>query len=99
MKNGFGNIRHFSDDGISGTTFEREGFQSMIAELEDGNLDTIIVKDLSRLGRDYVYSGLYMEMFREKGVRFIAVNNGIDTSDQSVTDIVPFLNIMKNKFT
>jgi len=98
MKNGFSNIRHFSDDGISGTTFEREGFQSMIAELEDGNIDTIPVKDLSRLGRDYIHVGLYMEMFREKGVRFIAINNGIDTNDQSVTDIVPFLNIMNEWF-
>lgn len=94
-KNGFVNIRHFTDDGVSGTTFDREGFQSMIAEVEAGNVAVIIVKDMSRFGRDYLKVGFYTEvMFKEKGVRFIAVNNGIDSSNQQDSDFTPFLNIM-----
>lgn len=96
-KNGFVNIRHFTDDGVSGTTFDREGFQSMIAEVEAGNVAVIIVKDMSRFGRDYLKVGFYTEvMFKEKGVRFIAINNGIDSSNQQDSDFTPFLNIMKN---
>ena len=94
-KNGFVNIRHFIDDGVSGTTFDREGFQSMIAEVEAGNVAVIIVKDTSRFGRDYLKVGFYTEvMFKEKGVRFIAINNGIDSSNQQDSDFTPFLNIM-----
>ena len=94
-KNGFVNIRHFTDDGVSGTTFDREGFQSMIAEVEAGNVAVIIVKDMSRFGRDYLNVGFYTEvMFKEKGVRFIAINNGIDSSNQQDSDFTPFLNIM-----
>ena len=94
-KNGFVNIRHFTDDGVSGTTFDREGFQSMIAEVEAGNVAVIIVKDMSRFGRDYLKVGFYTEvMFKEKGVRFIAINNGIDSSNQQDSDFTPFLNIM-----
>ena len=94
-KNGFVNIRHFIDDGVSGTTFDREGFQSMIAEVEAGNVAVIIVKDMSRFGRDYLKVGFYTEvMFKEKGVRFIAINNGIDSSNQQDSDFTPFLNIM-----
>lgn len=94
-KNGFVNIRHFTDDGVSGTTFDREGFQSMITEVEAGNVAVIIVKDMSRFGRDYLKVGFYTEvMFKEKGVRFIAINNGIDSSNQQDSDFTPFLNIM-----
>lgn len=94
-KNGFVNIRHFTDDGVSGTTFDREGFQSMIAEVEAGNVAVVIVKDMSRFGRDYLKVGFYTEvMFKEKGVRFIAINNGIDSSNQQDSDFTPFLNIM-----
>ena len=94
-KNGFVNIRHFTDDGVSGTTFDREGFQSMIAEVEAGNVAVIIVKDMSRFGRDYLKVGFYTEvMFKEKGVRFIAINNGTDSSNQQDSDFTPFLNIM-----
>lgn len=94
-KNGFVNIRHFTDDGVSGTTFDREGFQSMIAEVEAGNVAVIIVKDMSRFGRDYLKVGFYTEvMFKEKGVRFIAINNSIDSSNQQDSDFTPFLNIM-----
>lgn len=94
-KNGYAPIRHFTDDGVSGTTFEREGFQAMIAEVEAGNVGAVIVKDMSRFGRDYLKVGFYTEvMFKEKGVRFIAINNGIDSANQQDSDFTPFLNIM-----
>ena len=94
-KNGYSPIRHFTDDGVSGTTFEREGFQAMIAEVEAGNVSAVIVKDMSRFGLDYLKVGFYTEvMFKEKGVRFIAINNGIDSANQQDSDFTPFLNIM-----
>lgn len=94
-KNGFRNIRHFTDDGVSEITFEREGFQKMIAEVEAGNVDMVIVKDMSRFGRNYLKVGFYTEMlFPEKGVRFIAINNGVD----SITDSRAGLNGGKKKF-
>lgn len=94
-RNNFQNIRHFTDDGVSGTTFDRKGFQAMIAEVEAGKVATIIVKDMSRFGRDYLKVGFYTEvMFKDKDVRFIAVNNGIDNDKQSDNDFTPFLNIM-----
>lgn len=94
-RNNFQNIRHFTDDGVSGTTFDRKGFQAMIAEVEAGKVATIIVKDMSRFGRDYLKVGFYTEvMFKDKDVRFIAVNNGIDSDKQNDNDFTPFLNIM-----
>ncbi len=94
-KNGFTNLRHFTDDGVSGTTFDREGFKAMIAEVEAGNVDCLLVKDMSRFGRDYLKVGFYTDiLFKEKGVRFIAVNNGIDSAKQGDNDFTPFLNIM-----
>ena len=75
-KNGFNNIQHFTDDGYSGTNFNRPGFQSMIAEIEAGHIATVIVKDMSRFGRNYLEVGFYTEIqFPSKGVRFIAINN------------------------
>ena len=98
QRNGFTNIRHFTDDGVSGTTFDRDGFKAMIAEVEAGNVSTIIVKDMSRFGRDYLKVGSDTDvMFRDKGIRFIAVNNGIDSDKQGDSDFTPFLNIM-NEF-
>ena len=95
LKNGFGRYVHFSDDGVSGTTFERKGFQSMIAEIEAGTIGAVIVKDMSRLGRDYLQVGFYTEVFfRQKGVRFIAVSNNIDSDDGASGEFAPFLNIM-----
>ncbi|SFU87539.1 recombinase family protein [Butyrivibrio sp. M55] len=94
-KHGFDTVRHFTDDGISGTTFDRKGFKAMIEEVLEGNISTIIVKDMSRFGRDYLKVGYYTEiMFVEKGVRFIAVNNNIDSANQTDSDFTPFLNIM-----
>lgn len=96
--NGFRNTKFFIDDGVSGTTFERDGFKAMLAEIENGNVDTVIVKDMSRFGRDYLKVGFYTEiLFVEKNVRFIAINNGIDSANQTDSDFTPFLNIM-NEF-
>ncbi|MDR2559159.1 MAG: DUF4368 domain-containing protein, partial [Oscillospiraceae bacterium] len=91
--NGFANVRHFSDDGISGVRFDRPAFMEMIAEVEAGNVATIIVKDGSRLGRDYLRVGLYRELFREKGVRFISINDNYD-SDKGEDDFTPFREII-----
>jgi len=94
-KNGFTNLRHFSDDGVSGTTFERKGFQAMLAEIEAGNVAVVIVKDMSRFGRDYLQVGYYTEVFfRQKSVRFIAVSNNIDSANSESGEFAPFLNIM-----
>ena len=94
-KNDFANIRHFTDDGVSGTTFERKGFRDMIDEIESGNVGTVICKDMSRIGRDYLQTGFYMEVFfRQHGVRFIAVSNGIDSKNGESNEFAPFLNIM-----
>ncbi len=94
-RNGFTNLRHFTDDGVSGTTFDREGFKAMIAEVEAGNVACLLVKDMSRFGRDYLKVGFYTDiLFKEKGVRFIAINNGIDSEKQGDNDFTPFLNIM-----
>ena len=96
-RHGFRNIRHYTDDGVSGTTFERSGFQAMIADMEAGRLGVIIVKDLSRLGREYIQSGQYMELiFPVYGVRFIAVNNGVDSDDPNTIEVTPLLNIMND---
>lgn len=92
---GFKNIRHFSDDGYSGTNFNRPGFTALLAEVEAGHVDTVIVKDMSRFGRNYLQVGFYTEVqFPNKGVRFIAVNNNVDSSKPSDNDFTPFLNIM-----
>ena len=94
-RNGFVNIYHYTDDGVSGTTFDRQGFQKMIKAVEENKVSTVIVKDMSRFGRDYLKVGFYTEiLFKEKGVRFIAINNGIDSEKQAESDFTPFLNIM-----
>lgn len=92
-KNGFPNPIHFTDDGISGTRFDRPGFLAMMKEVEAGNVDTIILKDLSRMGRDYLKVGQYVEILRQKGVRLIAINDGVD-SFKGEDDFLPFRNIM-----
>jgi len=94
-RNGFGPVRHFCDDGVSGTTFERKGFKEMLVEIEAGNIGAVIVKDMSRLGRNYLQVGFYTEVFfREKAVRFIAVSNNIDSANGESSEFAPFLNIM-----
>lgn len=93
---GFANTRHFTDDGISGTRFNRPGFMKMMEEVEAGNVSCICVKDLSRIGRDYLKVGQVMEMLRIKGVRLIAINDGVDT-DQGEDEFMPFRNLL-NEF-
>nr|WP_317854840.1 recombinase family protein [Chakrabartyella piscis] len=98
--NGFARIKHFSDDGYSGVDFNRPGFKAMIEEVEKGNVAEIITKDLSRFGRNYLKVGFYTEiMFPEKDVRFIAINNGVDSSKQGENDFTPFLNIMNEWYS
>ena len=94
-RNGHHNIKHFTDDGVSGTTFDRPGFNAMVEEIQQGNISTVIVKDMSRFGRDYLQVGFYTEvMFPKKGVRFISINNNIDSDNPADSDFTPFLNIM-----
>ena len=92
-RNGFPRFRHYTDDGVSGTRFDRPGFMAMMEEVEDGNVEAIIVKDMSRLGRDYLKVGQVMEILRQRGVRLIAINDNVDT-DKGDNDMTPFLNIM-----
>ena len=94
-KNGFSNIVHFSDDGYSGGSFDRPSWKRLIGEIENGNVSTIIVKDMSRVGRDYLQVGFYTEvMFREKNIRFVAISNNIDSQNSESGEFAPFLNIM-----
>ena len=81
-QNGFTNLRWYTDDGYSGANFQRPGFQAMLADIEAGEVGTVIVKDMSRLGRNYLQVGFYTEMlFPQKGVRFIAVNDNVDSAN------------------
>ena len=94
LDRGYTNIQFYIDDGVSGTTFNRAGFQSMIADVEAGKVKRVIVKDMSRLGRDYLQVGLYTEIFfPEHDVHFIAVNDGVD-SNQEDNEFTPFRNII-----
>ncbi len=94
-RNGLINTRHYTDDGYSGVNFNRPGFQKMIDEVKAGSIGTIIVKDMSRFGRNYLEVGFYTEvMFPEKGIHFIAINNSIDSDNSNDNDFAPFLNIM-----
>ena len=94
-KNGFTPTKHFSDDGYSGVTFERPSFKEMIDEVRAGNISTIICKDLSRLGRNYLQVGYFTEiLFPQCDVRFIAINNSVDSANGTDNDFTPFINIM-----
>ena len=94
LDHGWKNIRFYIDDGISGTTFNRPGFQEMIADIEAGIVKRVIIKDMSRLGRDYLQVGMYTEiMFPEHDIHFIAVNDGVD-SKQGDNEFTPFRNII-----
>lgn len=92
-QHGFTNIVHYTDDGISGTRFDRPGFQRMISAVEEGQIAVVCVKDMSRFGRDYLQVGIYMEMLRKNGVRLIALNDNVDT-DKGDDEFAPFRNIM-----
>ena len=92
-QNGFSNLRWYTADGYSGANFQRPGFQAMLADIEAGKVGTVIVKDMSRLGRNYLQVGMYTEMiFPQKGVRFIAINDGVDSA-QGENDFAPLRNI------
>ena len=92
-QNGFSNLRWYTDDGYSGANFQRPGFQAMLADIEAGKVGTVIVKDMSRLGRNYLQVGMYTEMiFPQKNVRFIAINAGVDSA-QGENDFAPLRNI------
>ena len=95
-RNGLPNPTHFTDDGVSGTRFDRPGFLAMMEEVEAGRVEAIVLKDMSRLGRDYLKVGQVMEILRQRGVRLIAINDGVD-SLKGDDDFTPFRNIM-NEF-
>ena len=97
-KNGLLHPKFFVDDGYSGTTFDRPAFREMEAMAENGEIATIVVKDMSRLGRDYLQVGMYTEMlFPAHDIRFIAINNGVDSINGTENDMTPFINIF-NEF-
>ena len=92
---GFTNCVHYTDDGYSGVNFDRPGWNRMIDDMEAGKIGVVLVKDMSRIGRNYLSTGFYTEeVFRKLGVRFIAVSNGIDSNDPSTNEFAPIMNIM-----
>ena len=91
---GFLVVNEYVDDGFSGTNFERPSFKRMIEDIEDGKINCVVTKDLSRLGRNYILTGQYTELyFPSKGVRYIAIHDGVDTIRED-NDIAPFKNIV-----
>jgi len=93
LSHGMTLYRHFTDDGISGTRFDRPGFQAMIDEVRGGNIEAVIIKDMSRFGRDYLQVGTYMEVLRKNDTRLIALNDNVDTL-KGDDEFTPFRNIM-----
>ena len=94
---GLTNQRYYVDDGVSGTTFERDGFKAMLRDIENGIVGTVIVKDMSRFGRNYLMVGQYLELvFPEYGVRFIAISDNVDSAE-GMSDMIPFSNITSRK--
>ena len=95
---GFTNCIHYSDDGWSGGNFERPAWKRMVADIEANKIGTVIVKDMSRIGREYLQTGFYVDVFfRQHNVRFIAISNGIDSLDMTTSEYVPFINVI-NEF-
>ena len=94
LDHGFGNLVFYVDDGYSGVTFNRPDFQRMLSDVEAGKVSVVITKDLSRLGRNYLEAGRYIEMiFPEYGVRYIAINDQVDTNNAESNDLMPFRNV------
>ena len=94
--NGFPNLTFFIDDGVSGVTFDRPGWNEMISLAEAGKVKTVIVKDMSRMGRDYLKVGYYTEsFFAERDIRYIAINDGVD-SDKGDNEFTPFRNLFND---
>ena len=95
QQQGYGNVVHYTDDGYSGGNFDRPAWKRLVADIEAGKVAHVIVKDMSRIGRDYLQTGFYTEiMFREHGVHFVAIANSVDSNDQNSNEFAPFLNIM-----
>ena len=95
QQRGYTNCRHYTDDGWSGGNFERPAWKQLIADIEAGKVAHVIVKDMSRAGRDYLQTGFYTEVFfRQHGVHFVAIANSVDSDDQNSNEFAPFLNIM-----
>lgn len=89
----------YIDDGYSGKNFDRPDFKRMISDIEDGKINCVVTKDLSKLGRNYLETGGYTEIyFPEHGVRYIAVTDGVDTLNGSTMDITPFKNLLNDMF-
>lgn len=98
-QHGFLPFEHYTDDGWSGGNFNRPSWQRMIADIESGKIGTVIVKDMSRVGREYLQTGYYTEIyFPQRDVRFIAISNNIDSNDRNSGEIAPFLNIMNEYY-
>ena len=96
-KNGYINIKHYTDDGYTGRNFNRPAFKELLDDVENDLIGTIIVKDMSRFGRNYLQTGFYTEiLFPKKKVRFIAITNNVDSESDNPNqnDFAPFLNIM-----
>ena len=92
---GYENLVHYTDDGYSGANFDRPAWKDLIADIEAGKVAHVIVKDMSRAGRDYLQTGFYTEVFfRQHGVHFVAIANSVDSNDQNSNEFAPFLNIM-----
>ena len=98
-KNDFTNICHFQDDGTTGVHFERDGWKQLIAEVEAGNVAVCVIKDMTRIGRDYLQVGMFMEMFRKQNVRFIAIGHNIDSINPDSLEFAPFINIMSEWYS
>ncbi|MGN0556675.1 MAG: recombinase family protein, partial [Acutalibacteraceae bacterium] len=97
--NGFKNIKVYEDDGFTGTNFNRPDMQRLLDDVEMGYISTIIVKDMSRFGREYLQVGYYTEhYFPEKNVRFIAVNDGVDSANEEDNDFTPLRNFMNELY-
>lgn len=98
-KHSFRNTEFFVDDGYTGANFQRPDWQRMMVLVEDGKIGTIITKDMSRIGRNYLEVGMYTEItFPQNNVRFIAVNSGVDSANQQDNEFVPFVNIINVLF-
>lgn len=98
-RNGFLNCRFYVDDGYSGTNYDRPAFRQLIEDIRNGEVATIITKDLSRLGRNYLETGTYIEVFfPNHNVRYIAINDGVDSIDNTQMDITPFRNIINEMY-
>ena len=95
QQQGFQNCVHYTDDGYSGGNFDRPAWKRLMNDIEEGRVSTVLAKDMSRIGRDYLQTGFYTEVFfRQHGIRFIAIANNVDSSDQNSNEFAPFLNIM-----